>query len=399
MLISTRFGNVAQAHVVRFPGGARTQMTFFPDRVGGARFDPKTGDSFIFSKDTGGNEFFQFYRYDFADGSVTLLTDGKSRNVGAVWSNGGDRIAYGSTRRTGDDVDIYVQAVRDPKSDRRVLELSGGGWGVADWSPDDSKLLVVERISINESDLWLADVATGAKTLLTEKGGKDKVAYGNAAFARDGKGLYVTVDAGSEFQRLAYMDLATKKIDFLTADTADVEDFDLSLDGRMLAYVTNEKGLSVLRLFDTANRRELPGPKLPLGTIGGLRWHRDGGALGFTMETARSNSDAYAWDLKTGKVDRWTSSELGGLNPETFAEPELIAWKSFDGREITGFLYRPDAKKFPGKRPVIDRDPRRSRGAGPAGLHRHLELRGQRARRRPHPAQRPRLRRATARRS
>ena len=128
MLISTRFGNVAQAHLVKLPGGARTQMTFYPDRVSGARFDPKTGESFIFSKDTGGNEFFQFYRYDFADGSVTLLTDGKSRNTGAVWSNGGDRIAYGSTRRTGNDVDIYVVAVKDPKTDRRVLELTGGGW-------------------------------------------------------------------------------------------------------------------------------------------------------------------------------------------------------------------------------------------------------------------------------
>ena len=151
MLISTRFGNVAQAHLVKLPGGARTQMTFYPDRVSGARFDPKTGESFIFSKDTGGNEFFQFFRYDFADGSVTLLTDGRSRNTGARWSNGGDRIAYGSTRRTGNDVDIYVVAVKDPKTDRRVLELTGGGWEVADWSPDDSKLLVAEGISINET--------------------------------------------------------------------------------------------------------------------------------------------------------------------------------------------------------------------------------------------------------
>ena len=351
MLISTRFGNVAQAHLVKLPGGARTQMTFYPDRVSGARFDPKTGESFIFSKDTGGNEFFQFFRYDFADGSVTLLTDGRSRNTGARWSNGGDRIAYGSTRRTGNDVDIYVVAVKDPKTDRRVLELTGGGWEVADWSPDDSKLLVAEGISINETYLWFADVATGTKTLLTPKG-KEKVAYQNAAFSRDGKGLYVTVDAGSEFQRLAYMDLASKKTDFLTADTSDVEDFDLSLDGSRLAYVTNEKGVSVLRILDTASRRELPGPKLPLGTIGNLKWHRDGGAIGFTMETARSSSDAYSWDLKTGQVERWTYSELGGLNPQTFAEPELVSWKSFDGREITGFLYRPDPKKFPGKRPV-----------------------------------------------
>jgi dipeptidyl aminopeptidase/acylaminoacyl peptidase len=351
MLIATRFGNVTQAHLVKFPGGARTQMTFYPDRVSGARFDPKTGGSFIFSKDIGGSEFFQFYRYDFSDGNVTLLTDGKSRNTGARWSNGGGLIAYGSTRRTGNDVDIYVENPMDPNSVRKVIELSGGGWEVADWSPDDTELLVAEFISINESNLWLADVATGTKTLLTPKG-KEKIAYGNAAFAKDGKGLYVMVDSGSEFQRLAYMDLATKKTDFLTGDTADVDEFDVSLDGKTVAYVTNEKGTSVIHLYDTAARRELPGPKLPLGVAFGLRWHREGGAIGFTMETPRSNADAYSYDLKTGKLERWTFSELGGLNPDTWAEPELVSWKSFDGREITGFLYRPNASKFPGKRPV-----------------------------------------------
>ena len=35
-----------------------------------------------------------------------------------------------------------------------------------------------------------------------------------------------------------------------------------------------------------------------------------------------------------------------------FPMPELIHWKSFDGRKISGFLYRP-TKPFPGKRPVI----------------------------------------------
>jgi dipeptidyl aminopeptidase/acylaminoacyl peptidase len=351
MLIGTRLGNVTQAHLVRFPGGARTQMTFYPDRVSGARFDPKTGDSFLFSKDIGGNEFFQLYRYDFADGSVTLLTDGKSRNTGAVWSNGGNAIAYGSTRRTGDDVDIYVMNPRDPKSDRRVLELAGGGWFVNDWSPDDAKLLVTEVVSINESYLWMADVATGAKTLLTPKG-KEKVSYRNAAFSRDGKGLYITFDAGSEFKRLAYMDLATKKAEFLTADTADVDDLDLSPDGKTIAYIANEKGVSVLHLYDTASQREQPGPKLPLGVLSGLKWHKDNGAVGFTLETARASSDAYSYEVKTGKVERWTASELGGLKAETFAEPELVSWMSFDGREITGFVYRPNPAKFPGRRPV-----------------------------------------------
>jgi len=351
MIVATRFGNVTQAHRVKSPGAARTQLTFYPDRVPGGRFDPKTGDTFVFSKDTGGNEFFQLYRYDFSDGKSTLLTDGKSRNTGARWSNGGPWIAYGSTRRTGNDVDFYVVDASNPKSDRLLVQNTGGGWEVADWSPDDKQLLVAEALSINESYLSLVDVATGKATLLTPKGGKDKVAYNNAAFAKDGKGLYVTLDKDSEFQRLAYMDLASKKVDFLTPDTADVDELDISPDGKTIAYVANEKGVSVLHLFDTAARKEAAGPKLPLGRIFHVRWHKDGGIIGFTLETARANADAYSYDVKAGKLDRWTFSETGGLNAATFSEPELISWKSFDGREITGFLYKPPAK-FTGKRPV-----------------------------------------------
>src|SRR5215468_1855049 len=82
MLIATRFADVQQIHRVKMPGGDRSQLTFFPDRVGGAHYSPE-GDYFVFSKDVGGGEWFQFYRYDLSDGKVTLLTDGKSRNTGA----------------------------------------------------------------------------------------------------------------------------------------------------------------------------------------------------------------------------------------------------------------------------------------------------------------------------
>ena len=352
MLIGTRFGNTAQAHLVRGPGMARQQLTFFPENVFGGLFEPKTGESFVLTKDVGGNEFYQLYRYDFSDGKITLLTDGKSRNTGPVWSNGGQWVAYGSTRRTGNDVDLYAVDPRNPQTDHRLAEFSGGGWSVSDWSPDDRTLLVTEGISINETYLWSIDVATGQKTLLTKKGEKPTIAYGNAAFAKNGKGIYVTTDRGSEFQRLAYMDLASRKLELVTPDTADVDEFDLSPDGRTIAYVTNEKGASVLRLLDTASRREIAGPKLPLGLVFGPKWHKDGSTLAFTFGSARSNYDAYSYDTKKGVVERWTLSETGGLNAETFSEPELISWKSFDGRTITGFLY-PPAKKFTGKRPVV----------------------------------------------
>ncbi|MGI8436080.1 MAG: hypothetical protein ACR2NX_04140, partial [Chthoniobacterales bacterium] len=128
LLMLTRFADTNQIHLVTFPGGARTQLTFFPDRVNGASYEPTKGEYFLFSKSAGGNEFNQNYRYDFASGAITLLTDGKSRNSEPVWSSKGDRVADTSTRRNGADTDIYLQAPADPKSDRLLAEVKGGGW-------------------------------------------------------------------------------------------------------------------------------------------------------------------------------------------------------------------------------------------------------------------------------
>lgn len=353
MLISTRFADTSQIHLVKMPGGARTQLTFYADRVAGAQYSPTKDDSFVLSKDIGGGEFFQFYRYDVATGDVTLLTDGKSRNTNPVWSYTGDKIAYGSTRRTGNDVDLYVVNPTQPKSDHLLVQLQGGGWSPLDWSPDGQKILALEGISVNESYVWLIDVSSGEKTLLTPKGGNVKIAYSGGRFSKDGKGIYVATDKDSEFQRLAYIDLATKQHTYLTSNIPwDVDEFDLSYDGRTIAFVTNEDGFGVLHLFDTRTRKEKPVPNVPKGVISGVSWHKNNRDLGFNISSARSSSDAYSLDLQSGKVERWTFSETGGLNTASFPEPELIHWKSWDGRAISGFLYRPP-KNYTGKRPVI----------------------------------------------
>jgi dipeptidyl aminopeptidase/acylaminoacyl peptidase len=370
MLILTRFGDTNQVHLVTQPGGARTQMTFFDDRINDASFDPKAGAFFLFSKSAGGNEFNQNYRYDFATGDVTILTDGKSRNSSPVWSHEGTRVAYTSTRRNGADTDIYLQSPREPASDRLLAQVEGGGWQIEDWSPDDTQLLVLEYVSINESYLWLFETKSGSRTELTPRPaeGAPKVSYSKALFARNGKGIFVTTDRDSEFQRLAYIDLATKEQTYLVPNEKfDVDDWDLDGDGDRIAYTLNENGLSTLHVIVFARRdgkmaaTAEPDPAFhpPLGSaiISGLKWQRQAGRneLAFTVNSARSPSDVYTWapDAAGNNSTRWTMSETGGIPAGRFIEPQLVRWKSFDGREITGFLYQPDAKKFPGPRPVI----------------------------------------------
>jgi dipeptidyl aminopeptidase/acylaminoacyl peptidase len=352
MLISTRFADVPEIHLVKMPGGDRSQLTFYPDPVTAAQFNPKSGGSFVFSKDVGGGEFYQLYRYDIDSGDVVLLTDGKSRNVGMVWARNGEKIAYGSTRRDGSDVDIWVMDPADPRSDHMLSKLDGGGWEPLDWSPDRQKLLVLNQVSAEESYLWLMDAESGEKTLLTTKG-IINVNYEGGRFSKDGKGIYTTTDKDSEFHRMAYIDLTTKQHTYLTSRIPwDVDEFDLSDNGRMIAFVTDEDGFGVLHLLDTAARKEKSLPALPKGIISGVAWNRNNRDLGFNLTSARASSDVYSLDVETGKLERWTFSETGGLNTANLPEPELIHWKSWDSRTISGFLYRPPAMST-GKRPVI----------------------------------------------
>jgi len=351
ILIGTRFGDTNQVHQVAMPAGARTQLTFFPDRIADASYHPHSADYFLFRKDIGGGEWFQIFRFDIASGETTLLTDGKSRNTEFAWSNKGDRIAYASTRRNNADLDLYVMSPSDKASDKLIVQNYGGGWQVHDWSPDDRTLLVVNGVSINESYMWLVDAVSGQKTELTPKG-NEKVFYDPIGFSRDGKGIYLTTDKDNEYQRLAYMDLATKSLKYLTNYKWDVEDGALSDDRLHIAFLLNENGMSTLHVLDVDSGKELHVPKLPPGVMGNLRWHENNRDLAFSLNTSQSPSDVYSVDIQSAKLDRWTTSEIGGIQPQNLVEPKLITWKSFDGREISGWLYLPKDKSATGKYPV-----------------------------------------------
>jgi dipeptidyl aminopeptidase/acylaminoacyl peptidase len=165
--------------------------------------------------------------------------------------------------------------------------------------------------------------------------------------------LWTTSDEDSDFQRLGTLDPRTGRFRPVTQDGRwDVEEFEISEDGRTVAYVVNQAGVSRLLLLDTATGRSRAVEGLPAGQISGLEF-APWGPLGFTLTSAKSPADAFSLDPASLRVTRWTESETGGLDPKANAEPELVEVRSFDGEPISGFLYRPDARRFPGKRPLI----------------------------------------------
>jgi dipeptidyl aminopeptidase/acylaminoacyl peptidase len=348
MIIATRFGNSVQVHRVAAPGAMREQLTFEPDPVPGGSFAPGTGDVLLVAKDVGGDENFQFYRVD--SGQLALLTDGRSRNTGATWSHDGRLVGFSSTARNGRDTDLWVMDPRAPDSKRMVAERAGGGWSFADFAPDGRSAIVRHTVSVTDHRLYRLDLATGAVTPLTRNA--TPVAYGRVRHASDGR-IFATSDALGDFQELGLLDPATGTFARLGAPARwDVDSFDIAPDGRRIATVSNEAGASVLRILDARDGRVLAEPDLGLGVIGGLEWSPRG-TLGFTFSGNRSPGDAFEFVPETGAILRWTRSETGGLDPSRNVQPELLRVKSFDGLEVTGFLYRPDPGRFPGPRPLI----------------------------------------------
>ena len=339
MMIATRFGNTAQLHRVAGPMMARKQISFEAEPLGNGSWAPKKADIMLVQKDVGGNEFFQIY--DLKDGRLSLLTDGKSRNGLNAWSKDGELVAYTSTRRNGTDGDIYVMNPRDPSTNRMVAEVKGGGWGVADFAPDKKTAIVAQRVSVTNVDMSLLDLATGKMTPIGDHA-KD-IAFGGGEFAPDGQ-LWVTSDEGSDFQRLGTVDIKSGVFTPRGPKEAwDVDAFDISPDGSFIVYATNEAGMSKVKILDTKTDKVRVVESLPAGTVGGFdvsEW----GEIGITFTSARSAADAYSIDPKTLKVTRWTESETGGLDVSKNVEPELVKVKSFDGLEVSGFLYRPDSR-------------------------------------------------------
>ncbi len=348
MLVSTRFGETSQIHYVEKPLGVRQQITFFEEPVESASYcpDPQR-NGFLFSKDIGGNEYYQIFYFDINDGSSRMLTDGESRNGIGPWSNDGKKYAFTGNMSNGTDMQVYLGNLEG--NEFRQLVAEPGYWVAMSWSPDDKRLLVMRYVSITESYIHIIDLATGAMKQVNPS--DEPIAYGGAAFSKDGNGIYLTSDEGTEFKHLRYYNLTTGEAKLISGHVPwDVVGFSQSDDGKLLAYKAIEDAISKVHLIRTKDYRELPLPELPVGDIGGLSFRNDSRHLSLTIDNPQTPGDVFVIDVKKKTLTRWTKSEVGGLNTDNFILPELIHVESFDGLSVPGFLFKPNT---PGPHPVV----------------------------------------------
>ncbi len=348
LLITTRFGATAQLHRVAGPGMDRRQLTFAAEPIAGAQAIPGT-DKILYGRDTGGDEWFQLYAMDSAGRSVQLTETG-TRNDGAVIARDGARVFWRQAIRGSGDSAILAADPRDPAS-RAVIHRGTGAIGPDDVSPDGRTLLISRTVSNREQKLFTlpaaggtpVEIATGTPALLQ-----------GARFARGGRSVIALSDRDSDVKRLVEFDLASGRMTPVSAASRwNVEDFDLSDDGRVLAYAVNEDGYSTVVVQDLVTRRALPQPSLPIGVVNSLRLSPDGKRLAIGLASPTAPGDVWSWDVAGGRLDRWTQSEIGPIDRAALPEPKLVRFESFDKLSVPAFVYRPKNVSARAKTPVL----------------------------------------------
>lgn len=335
------------------------QITTYDDNVSFVEWLPEN-KGLIFGKAIGGNENTQFFRLS-ADGSNVkqLTTDEKTRhNFGAI-SKDGNFIFYTSNKRDKNYFDVYRMEIASGKEELILRDDSSNS--VAAVSGDANRI-VISRSSVKfslDNDLYLIDLKTKNSRHLTPHDSATQ--YGDVHFLPDNKTLVLGTNQQREFINLAEISLKgdgyptaaelADKIRVIDKTNWDLDASQFSPGGNLFAYTINNEGFSelYLRKIETGGKplfsnldAKTDSIKLPAkGIVGGLEFSDDGKKLAFSFSSAKYNSDVWLYDLQSKKLTQVTKSDRSEIPQESFVEPQLIKFKSFDGREIPAWYYKP----------------------------------------------------------
>ncbi|HID94131.1 MAG TPA: S9 family peptidase [bacterium (Candidatus Stahlbacteria)] len=339
---------VDQLYRVDTGGGWPFQLTFFKDGIDFYSLSPDC-DLAVVGASKGGSEQSQLYLVETATGRMTQLTNVPGAKFGSpIWSPDGSAIAFRSNEVNGRDFYIYVMNIVTKKKD---LLIEKEGYNVVgDWSADGRYILVYHWLSNTNDYIYLMDMKNQKLTLLTPH--KGDVIYDYAYFTPDAKSIYLITNYKHERIRLARLDVATKKINFVIEKEHDwdIEELSLSKNGKFLAWIVNEEGYGRMKLYDLETQKYLTPP--PLDGIIGKPTFSDDGIVSFAFSSPSKTSDIWLWNWYNQKLKKVTHSTYAGIDTATFVDPQLIRYASFDGLNIPAFLYLPPNYKG-GKLPFV----------------------------------------------
>lgn len=350
----TNVTGTSQVWMIDLPSGAPKQITNYEDNVSFVRFSPK-GDALVFGKAKGGDENTQFFWMK-ADGTgiKELTNTPKIRHNFGDWSNDGAKIYYASNKRNPQFFDIYAMTLADGKEELLYQQDGSNSFAAAS---DKGEKIIVSRSGTElslDNNLYLYDLKAKKETLLTPH--TDASQFGDVEFLPDGDSVIFTSNQDREFAVMTQIDnLQNPKMKYVFSirpeQTWDVEGIAFPERGSHFAYTLNREGFSELRLrkFEVSGKPLITNildddeiVKLPAnGIVGGLNFSENGKKLAFTFNSSKNNGDIWLYDLEKKSLTQITKSERSGIAQESFVEPQLIKYKSFDGREIPAWYYKP----------------------------------------------------------
>ncbi|MDQ3799750.1 MAG: prolyl oligopeptidase family serine peptidase, partial [Acidobacteriota bacterium] len=336
------------------PGGAAKQITNYEDNVGFVRWSP-AGNGLVFGKARGGDENTQFFLMSNDGSQIKELTNNpKVRHNFGDWSKDGRLIYYASNKRDRNFFDVYSMEVATGKEELVFQQNGSNNFAAAS---DDGRFVIISRSGTElslDNNLYLIDVRTKKETLLTPH--TDASQFGDVEFLPGGDSIILSANSDREFASLAQINNlragGENKMSYVDKNAAwDTESIEISPRGDLLAYTVNREGFSELNLrrIQTGGKPLVSNlnsknetVKLPAqGIVGGLAFSGDGTKLAFTFSAAKYNTDIWLYDLKSKKTAQITRSDRAGIAQESFVEPQLIKYKTFDGREIPAWYYKP----------------------------------------------------------
>ncbi|MEF8820677.1 MAG: S9 family peptidase [Halovenus sp.] len=373
-----------------------TQRTFYDEPVSFVSYAPERPE-LVFGMDEGGNERMQLFRLG-EDGTITPLTGmSEAKHRWGGWSSDGEQFAFASNRRDESVFDIYVQG-RTDRGDDAELIYEGEGWlSVGGWSPDDDALILSKAYSSFDQDVYVLDLETGERRHLTPHDGN--IRYSSVQWGPSGEWLYLVTDDGAETLYLARMDRVTGELEQLRSGGEwNIDGVAVDDETGALIYSRNVDGyteLTLCELTESGDVRDLPMPELPGNVAGGVSFGPDGDRFALSSSGRSENTNVSVVDLAglraigaadsdadssslDSTVTRWTRASTAGIPPETFVEPELCRYPTFDDREIPAFFSLPETVPDGGVPVIVDihGGPESQRRPSFSGLRQYFLSRG-----------------------
>ncbi len=350
ILIGSDQSGIFNLYKMDISTGEQVALTDFKDTTYPVSWFPND-DRVLLTQDNGGNELYHLFVRE-TDGTINDLTNTDNTRANFVnFTNDGQFFYATTNERDPKFMDLYRY---DAKTYQRTLAFKNvQGFEVAEVSSDGQFVALAKAHTNRDSDTYLLDLRkrSAKPTLISEH--KDPANYRPMTFSPDSKQLYYGTDAKGEFSQVWQYDLESQKHSLAIAADWNVSFVYFSESGRYRVSGVNADASTLISILDTVTGKELTLPELPAGDLRSVNFSKDEQTLSFYINSDISPSNLFVWKMDSGSAKQLTQALNPQINPKDLVASEVVRFKSFDGLEIPGLLFKPKDASAENKKPAV----------------------------------------------